>query len=292
MKVGLIYPQTELKGDPQAVRDIGLAAQELGYRHLLAYDHPLGAQHANRDPALTGPYTEHDPFHDPFVMFAYLAGMTDRLEFISGVLVMPQRQTALVARQAADLDLLSGGRFTLGAGVGWNWVEYQALGMDFHTRGKRLEEQVDLLRKLWTGEVTEFEGRFHKVDRAVINPAPARKLPIYLGGFADVAFRRAARIADGFIFGESYGDVFECLERTKGYLRENGRSVEDFDKSINIHNNTPVEAVPDVVKRWRDAGGTHASVVTMKKGFKTAREHIDYASRVADTLDKAGLMVR
>jgi len=290
MKIGLVYPQIELKGDPQAVRDIGLAAVELGYRHLLAYDHPLGAEHANRDPKLTGPYTEKDPFHDPFVMFAYLAGMTEALEFVSGVLVLPQRQTALVARQAADLDLLSGERFTLGAGVGWNWVEYQALGKDFNTRGKQLDEQIDLLRKLWTGEVVDFEGNWHRVDRAVINPAPRRQVPIFLGGFADVAFRRAARVADGFIFADGFGDIFECLERTCGYLRENGRDPDAFGKHLTLNYTTKDETIPDLFARWRDAGGTHASVVTMSKGLKTAQEHIDYAASVAERLAKVGLM--
>jgi probable F420-dependent oxidoreductase len=290
MKIGITYPQIELGGDPQSVRDIALKTAELGYAHLLAYDHPLGAVHADREPKLTGPYTEKDPFHDPFVMFAYLAGMIPSLEFVSGVLVMPQRQTALVARQAADLDLLSGGRFTLGAGIGWNWVEYQALGTDFRTRARRLEEQVALLRELWTGKVVDFAGDFHRVDRAVINPPPKRQIPIFLGGFADVAFRRAARIADGFIFGQGYGDVFECLERTKGYLREEGRSVDDFGKHMTVHNRTKLEEVPDLLSRWRDAGGTHASVVTMDKGLTTTREHLDFIARAADLLRGAGVM--
>lgn len=290
MKIGLIYPQIELGGDPQAVRDVGRATADLGYSHLMAYDHPLGAVHADREPKLTGPYTEKHPFHDPLVMFAYLAGLLPTLEFVSGVLVMPQRQTALVARQVADLDLLSGERFTLGAGVGWNWVEYQTLGSDFHTRGARLEEQVNLLRELWSGNVVDFTGRFHRVDRAVINPPPRRQVPIFLGGFADVAFRRAARIADGFIFAQGYGDVFECLERTKGYLLENGRSVDAFGKHLNIHDKTKPEDVPDLFLRWRDAGGTHASVVTMGKGMTTVQQHIDYAARMAEALGKAGLM--
>ena len=246
--------------------------------------------HADREPKLTGPYTENDPFHDPFVMFAYLAGMLKRLEFVTGVLVMPQRQTALVARQAADLDLLSGGRFTLGAGVGWNWVEYQSLGSDFHTRGKRLAEQVEVLRQLWSGKVVDFTGEFHRIDRAVINPAPARRIPIYLGGFADVAFRRAARIADGFIFAERYGDVFECLERTRGYLKENGRSDADFGKHLTTHAKSKLEGIPDVLARWRDVGGTHASLTTMGKGFTTAQEHADFINRITDALGKAGLL--
>ena len=290
MKIGITYPQIELRGDPQAVRDIATRTEELGFSHLLAYDHPLGAVHADRDPKLTGPYTEKDPFHDPFVMFAYLAGLLKKLEFISGVLVMPQRQTALVARQAADLDLLSDGRFTLGAGTGWNWVEYLALGEDFHARGKKLTEQVALLRELWSGKVVDFTGDFHRIDRAVTKPSPGRQIPIYLGGFADVAFRRAAKIADGFIFAERYGDVFECLERTRGYIKENGRSEEDFGKYLNIQNKTTLEELPEVLKRWRDVGGHAASVVTMAKGFTTTGQHIDYIERAAELLTREGLM--
>src|SRR5438132_2603453 len=156
MQIGVVYPQNELRGDPSAVRRIGGAVEDLGFDHLLAYDHVLGAVHADRTPPITGPYTEHDPFHDPFVMFAYLAGITERIRFATGILVLPQRQTALVARQVADVDLLSGGRLRLGVGVGWSHVEYEALGEDFRTRGARQEEQIGLLRRLFTEPVVDF----------------------------------------------------------------------------------------------------------------------------------------
>jgi probable F420-dependent oxidoreductase len=193
MQIGAVFPQNELGGDPSAVRRIGRAVEDLGFDHLLAYDHVLGAVHANRTPQLTGPYTERDPFHDPFVMFAYLAGITQRLRFATGVLVLPQRQTALVARQAADVDLLSGGRLRLGVGVGWNPVEYEALGQDFRTRGARQEEQIELLRRLFTEPVVDFSGRFDRVDRAALVPKPAQPIPIWLGGSGPAAFDRAAR---------------------------------------------------------------------------------------------------
>jgi probable F420-dependent oxidoreductase len=175
MHIGVVYPLTELRGDPAAVRRIGTAVEDLGFDHLLAYDHVLGAVHADRTRRLTGPYTERDPFHDPFVMFA---GITERIHFATGVLVLPQRQTALVARQAADVDLLSGGRLRLGVGVGWNHVEYEALGQDFRTRGARQEEQIQLLRRLFTEPVVDFSGRFDRVDRASLVPKPARPIPI------------------------------------------------------------------------------------------------------------------
>ena len=170
MQIGVVYPQNELRGDPTAVGRIGKAVEDLGFDYLLAYDHVLGAVHAGRARQLTGPYTERDPFHDPFVMFAYLAGKTERIGFATGVLVLPQRQTALVARQAADVDLLSGGRLRLGVGVGWNYVEYEALGQDFAARGAREEEQVELLRRLFTEPVVDFSGRFDRVDRAALVP--------------------------------------------------------------------------------------------------------------------------
>ena len=177
VQIGVVYPQIELGGDPTAVRRFGRAVEELGFDYLLAYDHVLGAVHAGRTPRLTGPYTERDPFHDPFVMFAYLAGMTERIGFATGVLILPQRQTALVARQAADVDLLSGGRLRLGVGVGWSPVEYQALGQDFRSRGARQEEQIELLRRLFTEPVVDFVGRFDRVDRAALVPKPARSVP-------------------------------------------------------------------------------------------------------------------
>src|ERR1700729_1577612 len=209
MQIGAVYPQIELQGDPSAVRRLGVAVEELGFDYLLAYDHVLGAVHANRTPPLTGPYTEHDPFHDPLVMFAYLAGITERLQFATGILILPQRQTVLVARQAADLDLLSGGRLRLGVGLGWNYVEYDALGQDFHVRGKRVAEQIELLRRLWSEPLVNFVGKFDRVDRASLNPRPRRSIPIWLSGFAEVSLKRAAALADGFIFADGAADAFE-----------------------------------------------------------------------------------
>ena len=229
MQIGAVYPQIELRGDPSAVRRLGLAVEELGFDYLLAYDHVLGAVHADRTPQLTGPYTEHDPFHDPFVMFAYLAAITERLQFATGILILPQRQTALVARQAADLDLLSGGRLRLGVGIGWNYVEYEALGQQFRTRGARQEEQIGLLRQLFTEDVVDFSGRFDRIDRAALVPKPARPIPIWLGGSSEAAYDRAARIADGFIFiGGDIDHTIDAWKRLRERVRSLGRSVEEF----------------------------------------------------------------
>jgi probable F420-dependent oxidoreductase len=286
MKIGVIYPQTELRGDPEAVRRIGLAAEELGYDHLLTYDHVLGATH-DREPKLSGPYTDKHPFHDPFVMFAYLAGITQRIELVTGILILPQRQTVLVARQAADLDLLSNERFRLGVGIGWNYVEYESLGQDFHTRGRRVEEQINLLRRLWSEPLVNFSGAFDRIDKAALNPRPRRTIPIWLSGFVDVALRRAASIADGFIFAAV--DAFEQARRLRQFLKEAGRSDAGFGFHCNMVLAKSPQDVVDTASRWRDIGGTHASFTTMSQNFATADQHIDYMKSVADALRKAGL---
>ena len=285
MQIGVVYPQTELRGDPSAVREIGLAVERLGFDHLLAYDHVLGAVHADRERPLPGPYTELDPFHDPLVMFAYLAGITERIGFASGVMVLPQRQTALVARQAADVDLLSGGRLRLGVGVGWNHVEYEALGYDFRGRGARQEEQIEVLRRLFTDPVVDFTGSFHRIDRASLNPKPTRPIPIWLGGSSEVAFDRAARIADGFIFfGGGIDHAVDSWNNMRARLADLGRSAEDFGADwIALPTGEAGDVAADAAA-WRNAGGTHISLVTMGLGLDSTESHIDYLGSVADAL--------
>ena len=288
MQIGVVYPQTELRGDPTAVKRFATAAEDLGFDHLLAYDHVLGAVHANRARPLPGPYNEHDPFHDPLVMFAYLAGITERLQFATGILVLPQRQTALVARQAADVDLLSGGRLRLGVGVGWNDVEYEALGQDFRTRGARQEEQIELLRRLFTEPVVDFAGRFDRVDRASLIPRPSRSIPIWLGGSGEVAFDRAGRLADGFIFfGGAYTDTVDSWKKLRERVKGAARSVDDFGGDYVIVQPDSVDEIAAGVNAWRDAGGTHVSIVTMGLGLDSADAHIDYIASVADALSIA-----
>jgi probable F420-dependent oxidoreductase len=285
MQIGVVYPQTELRGDPGAVRLIGRAVEDLGFDHLLTYDHVLGAVHAGRTPQLTGPYTEHDTFHDPFVMFAYLSAITQRIGFATGILVLPQRQTALVARQAADVDLLSGGRLRLGIGVGWNYVEYEALGQDFGTRGARQEEQIKLLRRLFTEPVVDFSGRFDRVDRAALMPKPSRSIPIWLGGQGAAAFDRAARLADGFIFfGGSSGEVIDDWKRLKDKLSALDRSVEDFGADWVLLKRGSVGELTAEIDAWREAGGTHVSVDTMDRGFESAGDHIEYLTSISGAL--------
>ena len=286
MQIGAVYPQIELRGDPSSVRRFGTAVEHLGFDYLLAYDHVLGAVHADRTPALTGPYTEHDPFHDPFVMFAHLAAITERIGFATGVLILPQRQTALVARQAADVDLLSGGRLRLGVGVGWNHVEYQALGQDFRTRGARQEEQIGLLRRLFTEPVVDFTGRFDHIERAALVPKPVRTIPIWLGGSGEAAFDRAARLADGFIFFGANGidRALDAWNRLRERLSSLGRPVEGFGAEYVALPKNGTGALRAQVDAWREAGGTHVSVATMGLGLDSVEDHIDYLATVSNTL--------
>ena len=155
MRFGVVFPQTEIGTDPITIRDYAQAAEELGYHHILAYDHVIGANPASR-PGWRPPYTYRDTFHEPFVLFGYLAGLTKKIELVTGIIILPQRQTVLVAKQAAALDVLSGGRLRLGVGIGWNPVEYEALGENFKNRGRRSEEQVEVMRKLWTQELVQL----------------------------------------------------------------------------------------------------------------------------------------
>jgi probable F420-dependent oxidoreductase len=219
-------------------------------------------------------------------MFAHLAGITERIGFATGVLILPQRQTALVARQAADVDLLSGGRLRLGVGVGWNYVEYEALGQDFRTRGARQEEQIELLRRLFTEPVVDFSGRFHRVDRAALVPKPARPIPIWLGGSSEVAFDRAARLANGFIFigGGTTDHVVAAWKRLRDRVGGLGRSVEDFGGEYVALPRGGVGDLTAEIDAWREAGGTHVSVVTMGLGLESVDRHIGYLASVADAL--------
>ena len=284
MRIGAVYPQTELRGDPEAVRRIGVAVEQLGFDDLVAYDHVVGAVHADREPKLWGPYTEHDPFHDPFVMFAYLAGITERIEFATGVLILPQRQTVLVAKQSADLDLLSGGRLRLGVGVGWNYVEYDALGEDFDTRGRRADEQMGYLRQLWRNEVSSFDGEFDTLDRGIVIPGPNRQIPIWVGGFSPAAFRRGVDLGDGFMFAGDEARVHAGLDQLRTLAGDRGRDLADFGLDyVALYARTPEDSAEEA-ERWRDLGGTHFSAVSMGAGRDSIEAHIDFFGSVADRL--------
>ncbi len=254
MKFGAIFPTPEIGTDPVAIRDWAQAAEELGYSRIVTYDHVLGAVHANREPKLTGPYTERDAFHEPFVLFGFLAGVTRKIELMTGILILPQRQTALVAKQATEVDLLSGGRMILGVGSGWNTVEYESLGVPWSARGARMDEQVELLRKLWSEPVVDYRGKYHRVDRAGILPLPKRSIPIWYGGFSEPAFARAARNGDGFLFGGSGKPFRKHLERVRELLLQNGRDPRRFGSDCQLDYSAGPEVWRSEVEAWKQAG--------------------------------------
>jgi len=275
MRIGVIFPQTELGGDVGAVRAYGEAVGGLGYTHLLAYDHVVGA-----DPAVhqgwAGPYDVSTTFHEPFVMFGYLAAVTP-VELVTGIIILPQRQTALVAKQAAEVDLLTDGRFRLGIGVGWNPVEYEALGQDFSTRGRRMTEQVGLLRALWTEPTLTFEGTFDRVTGAGLAPLPVqRPIPIWMGGMSDPAYRRIGRLADGWFPQLRPGaDLDHALEVIGGAATEAGRdpAAIGMEGRVAWDPSDPGRFARQV-DRWREAGASHVTVNTMGTGQTGVDQHI------------------
>ena len=288
MKVGIVYPQIELGGRAEAVRRIGLAVEELGFAHLTLYDHVVGAQHEGREPKLWGPYTEKDPFHDPFVAFGFLAGLTERIELVTGVLILPQRQTVLVAQQAADVDIFSNQRLRLGVGSGWNYVEYDALGQDFASRGARADEQIGFLRRLWDEPLLSFEGRFDRIERGNITPRPRRSIPIWVGGFTDPAYRRGAALGDGFIFAGDADRARPGWARVQELLAAEGRDPAAYGAEWVMTAERSVDAVTETLETWREDGGTHASVVSMNQGLDSVEAHLDFIGRVAESVGLAG----
>lgn len=280
MRVGVVFPQTEIGNDPGVIREFAQAVEELGYQYLLAYEHVVGAppDRLRELGVPRPPYTHESPFHEPFVLFGYLSAVTSKLELTTGIVILPQRQTVLVAKQAAEVDVLSRGRLRLGVGLGWNPVEYEALGEDFRNRGRRVEEQITLLRLLWTQELVDFEGRYHRVRRAGLNPLPVqRPIPIWMGGSADRALRRIARIADGWISQLAPSpQAAEVLDRVRGYVWEAGRDPDRFGLEGRVHlGTTPADRWPEAVRIWKELGGTHLSVNTMRSGFRTPQEHLE-----------------
>ena len=286
MKIGVVFPQTEIGADPAGVRDYAQAAESLGYDHLIAFDHVIGANAASR-PDWRGAYRSTDMFHEPFVLFGYLAGVTQRIEMFTGIIILPQRQTVLVAKQAAAIDVLSGGRLRLGIGTGWNDVEFEALGETFHNRGLRSEEQIELMRALWTQEHVTYEGRWHKVTDAGINPLPVqRPIPVWFGGSDDRLLRRVGRMGDGWYALFRDMDLGRAMiEKIRGYAREAGRDPDSIgiEASVAIANRSPDDWVKDVEAR-KELGVTHISVNTMKAGLSSPDAHIDAIRRFKEAV--------
>jgi probable F420-dependent oxidoreductase len=284
MQIGVTFPQNEIGADPAVIRDYAQAAEGMGYRHLVAFDHVLGADPTHR-PGWRG-YTYRQMFHEPFVLFGYLAALT-HLEFVPAVIILPQRQTALVAKQAAEVDVLTGGKLRLGIGVGWNPVEYEALGMNFQARGRVVEEQIEVMRLLWSQEVVSYKGQYHTITEAGLNPLPIRRsIPIWLGGSADVLLRRVASIGDGwFPQGQPDDHMRRLLERLINYITEAGRdpSTVGIEARVNAGEGNLDEWVRQT-EGWRALGATHISLNTMGAGFNSPGEHIDAIRRYKEAI--------
>ena len=284
LRIGVVFPQTEIGSDVGVVRGYAQRVEALGYAHLLAYDHVLGADPAVHNP-WRGPYNVDTTFHEPFVLFGYLAGITG-LELVTGIIILPQRQTALVAKQAAEVDLLTRGRFRLGIGLGWNEVEYEALGQDFATRGRRIEEQVDLLRRLWTEPSVTYHGRFDRVTGAGLAPLPVqRPIPVWFGGQSDPAYRRIGRLADGWFPqvppGPKLDEARSVVERAAA---EAGRDPARLGMEGRVSWQDSPEKLAERATTWRDAGATHLSVNTMGAGLRTVDDHLQALEAAAEAL--------
>jgi probable F420-dependent oxidoreductase len=287
MRIGVVFPQTEIGADRGAIRTYAEGAEQLGYTHLLAYDHVLGADPA-RHPGWSGPYTHVSTFHEPMVLFGYLAGICS-LEVVAGVIVLPQRQTALVAKQAAEVDILTGGRLRMGVGIGWNAVEYDALGEDFHTRGRRIEEQVDVMRRLWTEPVVTIDAEHHHVDGAGIAPLPVqRPIPVWFGAQrAPRALKRAGRLGDGWMPQFQPGaELDDATALVHEGARAAGRdpAALGMEGRITVRPDT-VESSGDLAEAWRRSGATHLSVNTMGAGLRTVDEHLEILASVSAQLN-------
>jgi probable F420-dependent oxidoreductase len=286
MQFGVVYPQTELPADPAAIKDFAQTVEGLGFSHVVAYDHVLGAN-PERPGGWKGPYTHQSSFIEPFILFTFMAAHTTQLGFLTGILILPQRQTALVAKQAATLDVISGGRLRLGVGLGWNEVEYVGLGQDFHNRGRRLEEQVDVLRRLWTEPLVTHHGRWHRIEDAGLNPLPRqRPIPIWFGGGEDRALRRAARLGDGWLpqF-RTAGDAQPTLDKLDGYLAQAGRSRSDFGLEARlVYGEGDPQLLATQSGDWAAAGATHIGLNTMRAGLTTAEDHLKAIRRFAEVM--------
>lgn len=279
MKIGVIFPQTEIGNNPDDIRAYSQAVEEMGYQYLVAYDHVVGADPASRE-NWAGIYSHKDAFHEPFALFGYIAALTTKIELVTGILILPQRQTVLVAKQAAEVDVLSGGRMRLGVAVGWNDVEFEALGENFHNRGRRIEEQTDVLRALWKDDVITFHGKWHDITEAGINPMPIqRPIPLWFGGGRnETVVRRIARLGDGWFPQIKPDDSGQkSLDDFREFVVEYGRDISDVGIQTVVtigRDPNQLENGLQAARTWDQMGVTHVSVNTMRGGFSSVDQHI------------------
>ncbi len=285
MNIGVVFPQTEIGADRGAIRSYAQRVEALGFTHLLAYDHVLGADPEVHAP-WQGPYDVDTTFHEPFVLFGYLAAITT-MELVTGIIILPQRQTALVAKQAAEVDILTDGRFRLGVGLGWNAVEYDALAKNFTDRGRRSVEQVELLRRLWTERSVTFAGEHEHVLGAGIAPRPVQQpIPVWIGASSEPAFRRAGRIADGWFPMMPPGPALDAARAVvEQAARDAGRDPAALGMEGRVSwTDAGVDKVVDHIGRWRAAGASHVALNTMNAGLGSVDGHLAALTAAAEAL--------
>jgi len=286
MNIGVVFPQTEIGADRGAVRAYAERVEELGFTHLLAYDHVLGADPEVHSP-WRGPYNVDTMFHEPFVLFGYLAAISE-LELVTGIIILPQRQTALVAKQAAEVDLLTLGKFRLCVGLGWNAVEYEALGSDFSHRGRLIGEQVELMRSLWTQRAVTHHGTYEHVTGAGLAPLPVQQpIPVWFGAASEPAYRRAGRLADGWFPQVPPGPALDAARRiVEDSARAAGRdpSALGMEGRVSWTADGGIETLVDHVGRWRGVGATHVSINTMNAGLGPVDAHLAALEAAAQEL--------
>ncbi len=283
MQFGAVFPQTEFGSDPQAVREYAEMLEEAGLDFVDVFDHVLGAN-PERPGGWRGVYTYKSSFLEPFVLYGYMAAVTRTLTFATNIIILPQRQTALVAKQAATLDVLSRGRVRLGVGLGWNEVEYVAQGENFKNRGKRIEEQVAVMRELWTRELVNFTGEYHTIPDAGLNPLPVqRPIPIWFGGSAPEAVRRIARIGDGWMINfRKPEEARPLVEQLKRDLEAAGRDPGRFPIEARIlYGDGNPGTWKELLRGWQELGATYISVNTMGAGLQTPAAHMEAVQRFA-----------
>lgn len=273
MRLNAFFPTLDIGTDPVKIRDWAQAAEDLGFEYIEVPDHVFGAKARGDWKPL---YNEKDPFHETFVMLGFLAAVTKRVKLSTGVLIAPQRQTGVIAKQAAEADILSGGRLRLGIGSGWNHVEYASLGQDWKTRGARQAEQIELLRRLWTEELVSYEGRFHQLTDVSIVPAPVqRPIPIWLGGSSDAAVKRAARIGDGYMpIMTPDAQAEQKLAMLNETLKSVGRDRSKFGLEAWLRTPEPDEqAWGAAAAGWRKLGADYVMLYPMFR-IRSLAEHI------------------
>jgi probable F420-dependent oxidoreductase len=294
LEVGVIFPQTEIEPDPSAIKDFAQAAEDMGYAYIFIADHVLGADPAHHDFPALRTYNHKSVVHEIMTLMGYLSAVTERVGLATGILILPQRQTVLVAKQAAEVDVLSGGRLRLGIGVGWNTVEYEALGEDFHNRGARSAEQIEVMRALWTQDVVDFHGKWHNISHAGLNPLPVqRPIPIFLGAgssstptIAEPVLKRVARLADGWCPNFNPDDMGKAyVEKVHGYMRDMGRDPSKLvlDGRLRVSGKQPEDWM-DEAKAWQELGAAYLSIENRQGGLTTAGEHIEAMRRFKDVI--------